>query len=139
MSACRQCGLDHQRLGVEIRGDTLSRTADKSRHMLRTKGGGWAFEAALIIAHPEIDQIVVTDRNTGETWQTDRRTFEIHSYDFTVSGRAQRALGDRHWNTGSNDQPDEHNEPDAGAVQLSLFSGIANGQTRPDPRRRRGR
>ncbi len=74
MGNCNKCGFNHQGKGIEIRGRTLHRTADPTRHMLTQLSGGpaWAFEAALIKQHPEIDYIIITDRTSGQTWRADR-------------------------------------------------------------------
>jgi hypothetical protein len=118
MPACRKCNLDHGRLGVRIEGNTLFRSnANKASHMIHKNGGAWAFEAALLSRHPEIDYIIVT-ATTGEMWQVDRRTFDRHAYTETASGRPQSALHLNHWRT--SDEL-EHNEPDAEAVQPFLL------------------
>lgn len=118
MQRCRACGLDHGRLGVEIRGAHLHRSADASRHMLRISGGAWSFESTLLAAHPEVRTIEIVDRNTGELWHTDRATFDRNSFQFNATGREQKALAVKHWKTNG---ALEHNEPDAEAVQPILL------------------
>lgn len=125
MSNCRQCGLDHQRLGISIDGRTLHRSADKSKHMLRASGGAWAFESTLLSRHPEVDYVIIIDRNSGETWRVDRRTFDAQSFPFSAAGRDQRALSLRYWDDGH-----ERHEPEPEGVQLILTNSAEVNGTR---------
>lgn len=97
MKICEQCGLNHARLAVTFRRGTLRRKVDQQQHMVRANGGAWAFETALLVRHPEIQRVVITDRNTGETWSADRATFEDHAFAFHAAGREQIALALQHW------------------------------------------
>ncbi len=77
MRTCRQCGLVHARLGVEIVDGVLKRKAKRDRHLLRQFGGAWAFLADLLDCHPEVEQIEITDER-GAVYTTNRGT--LHAY-----------------------------------------------------------
>jgi hypothetical protein len=121
MNTCGKCGQSHNRLGIRIERGTLYRNVDRERHQLRISGGAWAFESVLLSGHPEVRHIVVTDRNTGEVWETDRQTFDRYEFPFSGSGRDQKALSLKHWRV--NHEPG-HNGPAAGAFQPPLLPSI---------------
>lgn len=121
MNICGKCGQSHNKLGIRIEAGILYRRVERLRHQLRIGGGAWAFESVLLSAHPEVRHISVTDRNTGEVWETDRQTFDRYSFPFSGSGRDQKALSLQHWRI--NHEP-PHSEPDAEAFQPPLLPTI---------------
>lgn len=118
-NTCGKCGFSHNRFGVRIEGRTLFRSnVDPKRHQIHKNGGAWAFESALLSRHPEIDYIIISSAS-GEVWQVDRATFDRHAFRETASGRPQFALSLIHWK--KQGSAEQHNEPDAGAVQPILL------------------
>lgn len=122
MSTCPKCRLSHERLGIRIESGTLFRLVDQQRHKLRISGGAWAYESALLTAHPEVREFEIVERTTGEVWRTNRETFNRHAFPFTAGGRHQMALAVQWWNTRAEAET-IHTDTDTSTApaQLSLF------------------
>lgn len=131
---CGACGLNHSRLGVVIDGDTLTRTAHSSRGQVLTGFGAsspaWGFLARLIDGHPEINNFVVRDEDTGETFKADRETFGVHSFRRELGAGLQVIVSFKWWESEPKRTKTNQNESGikrhqkASPVQLA-FEGIA--------------
>lgn len=132
---CSACGLNHSRLGVVIDGDTLTRTAHSSRGQVLTHFGAsspaWGFLARLIDGHPEINNFVVRDEDTGETFKADRGAFDVHSFRRELGEGLQVILSFKWWESERTKTSQNESKFDgvktrqiASPVQLA-FEGIA--------------
>lgn len=103
---CSVCGLNHSRLGVVIGGDTLTRTAHSSRGQVLTRLGSaspaWAFMARLLDAHTEINNFIVLDEDTGESFAVDRETLARFSFRRTFPQAGEQViLSFKYWRVAS--------------------------------------
>ncbi len=97
-SRCFLCGLDHWRLGVQIRNGVLRRRAKGSKHLLRMHNGAWGFDIKLFKEHSgDFDQIEVRDVESGNVYIASTQVFEDHAFVKNLGWGPQMILPLEHW------------------------------------------